>query len=46
MSRNPITAHYTAKIRDVANLMYENGVGSVMIVDDKGVLVGIVTERD
>ncbi len=46
MSKPPITAHYTAKIRDVATLMYNNGIGSVMIVDDKGVLVGIVTERD
>ncbi len=46
MSKNPITAHYTAKIREVANLMYQNGVGSVMIVDDGGVLIGIVTERD
>ncbi len=46
MSVPPIVAHYTTPIADVAKLMYENRIGSVMLVDDNSVLVGILTERD
>lgn len=46
MSVPPIVAHYTTPIVNVAKLMYENRIGSVMLVDDNGVLVGILTERD
>ncbi|MEM4499559.1 MAG: CBS domain-containing protein [Sulfolobales archaeon] len=46
MNAPPITAHYSASILEVAGLMFNKGVGSVMIVDDGGFLVGIITERD
>ncbi|MEN3047592.1 MAG: CBS domain-containing protein [Candidatus Caldarchaeales archaeon] len=46
MSAPPITLSTDAKIDDVPGVMWENGVGSVLIVDQRGKLVGIVTERD
>ncbi len=46
MSEPPITATLETTIAYVASLMRKNGIGSVLIVDEKGVLRGIVTERD
>lgn len=46
MSSPPVTLSSEAKVDDVPGVMWENGVGSVLIVDKKGKLVGIVTERD
>ncbi|MBO3769428.1 MAG: CBS domain-containing protein [Thermoproteota archaeon] len=46
MSFPPVTARADTLIEDVAKLMYDNNVGSVMIVDNAGVIVGIMTERD
>lgn len=46
MSKPPIVIHYNASLSEAAKLMYDNRIGSVMIVDDRGVLVGILTERD
>ncbi len=42
----PVTLPKTAKLREAAKLMYEKRIGSVLIVDEEGRLVGIVTERD
>lgn len=46
MSFPPVIARADTLIEDVAKLMYDNNVGSVMIVDNAGVIVGIMTERD
>jgi CBS domain-containing protein len=41
-----VTVHPTATILDAARKMHEAQVGSVLVVDDKGKLLGIFTERD
>ncbi len=46
MSSPPITASKEVCIDELANLMYQNRIGSVLIVDKEGNLEGIVTERD
>jgi len=46
MSTPPITAGEETPIEEIAKIMWDNRVGSVMITDSEGVLVGIVTERD
>jgi CBS domain-containing protein len=33
-------------VRDVVRVMYENSIGSIVIVDDVGRPIGIFTERD
>ena len=46
MSSPPITVDAGASILDASRVMFEKGVGSVLVVDSSGRLVGIVTERD
>jgi CBS domain-containing protein len=46
MVKDVVTANKHDKIRDVAISMYEKRVGSVVVVDDGGKPIGIVTERD
>lgn len=47
MTRSVVTASAAAPVRDVAELMRERGVGSVVLVDDDGETVaGLVTDRD
>ncbi len=46
MVKEVVTAKEHDKIRDVALRMYEKRVGSVVVVDDGGKPIGIVTERD
>ncbi|MEM1597599.1 MAG: CBS domain-containing protein [Pyrobaculum sp.] len=46
MVKNVVVAKENEKIREVAVKMYENKVGSVVVVDDEGKPIGIVTERD
>ena len=46
MSVPPITAPEDVTVSDVSHLMYENRIGSILIVDNQGKLIGIVTERD
>ena len=46
MSSPPITASKNVCIDEIANLMYQNRIGSVLIIDKEGRLEGIVTERD
>ncbi|MEM0453851.1 MAG: CBS domain-containing protein [Sulfolobales archaeon] len=46
MNTPPIVAHYNTSLLDVAKLMFDKWVGSVMVVDDNGCLLGIITERD
>jgi len=46
MVRDVVTAKKDEKIKDVALKMYEKKVGSVVVVDEEGKPVGIITERD
>ena len=46
MILDPITLSEGAKVSDALNLMEENKIGGIPIVDKKGILKGIVTNRD
>ena len=46
MHREVITAKPGDQISNVVAAMYRAGVGSVVVVDDRGVPIGIFTERD
>jgi CBS domain-containing protein len=46
MVKDVVTAKENDKIRDIAIRMYEKKIGSVVVVDDEGKPIGIVTERD
>jgi len=46
MVREVVTAGKNTPIKEAANSMYEKRVGSVVVVDEAGKPVGIVTERD
>jgi len=41
-----VTAGKNTPLKEAANSMYEKKVGSVVVVDEAGKPVGIVTERD
>lgn len=41
-----VTASPSDTVLDAVKKMYENNVGSVLVVDEQGRLVGIFTERD
>ncbi|MER3520954.1 MAG: hypothetical protein C4317_01445 [Acidimicrobiia bacterium] len=45
MQRNLVTASGEASLSDVAKIIHERGVGSVIIVEE-GRVLGILTERD
>ncbi len=46
MTESVVTAQPSATVRQVAELMRERNVGSVVLVDDTGALAGFVTDRD
>jgi CBS domain-containing protein len=46
MTESVVTAPSAAAVREVAGLMRERNVGSVVLVDDGGRPVAIVTDRD
>lgn len=46
MQRDLITVRPNEPLADVANLMWETRVGCVLVVDEKDILVGIITEGD
>ncbi len=46
MSTPPITLDINASVKKAARLMFDNRIGSVLIVDEEEKLRGIVTERD
>jgi len=46
MNKNVKVAHSDMKITDAAKLMSRCHIGSLIIVDDKGDIIGILTERD
>ena len=43
---DPVTLHKTATVGDAQNTMREFSIGGIPIVDSKGKLIGIVTNRD
>jgi IMP dehydrogenase len=43
---DPVTLPLTAKVKDAKNSMAEYGIGGIPIVDNEGILKGIVTNRD
>ena len=46
MSKPVVTAAPDTTLEEAARTMVENGVGSLVIVDEEGRVAGIVTERD
>jgi len=46
MTAPVVTASKEIPIEDAAKLMFDNRIGSVVIVNDEGKIEGIVTERD
>ena len=46
MTQQVISVRDDAKIRDAVDIIINKKIGGIPIVDDQGVLVGIVTERD
>ncbi len=44
--QDPVTVSKGATVADVLNLMKEHSIGGIPVVDEKGYLVGIVTNRD
>lgn len=46
MILNPITLTGDAFLSDAIKLMRENRIGGIPIIDDKGILIGIITNRD
>lgn len=46
MIQDPVTLNQDAVVGDALNLMAEHKIGGIPVVDDKNVLVGIVTNRD
>lgn len=46
MIYDPLTITREKKVSDALNMMKEYHIGGIPVVDDKGVLVGIVTNRD
>ena len=46
MILDPITLPITAKVFDAKNNMREHKIGGIPVVDDHGLLLGIVTNRD
>jgi len=46
MIQDPITLDINAKVSDALKLMKENKIGGIPVVNDDGVLIGIVTNRD
>jgi len=46
MTESVVTAQPSASVRQVAELMRERNVGSVVLLDEEGALAGFVTDRD
>jgi CBS domain-containing protein len=46
MTASVVTATQETAVQDIASLMRERNVGSVVLVDDSGHPVGMVTDRD
>jgi len=45
-ARTPVTVIGDASIREAMKLLVDNNIGSLIVVDEDGAPVGIITERD
>lgn len=46
MTPNPVTCSEQTPLREVARLMAQNDCGQIPVVDERGVPVGVITDRD
>lgn len=46
MSTNPITVGPKAKVKEMAQIMVDNRISCLPVVDDDGILLGVVDEED
>ena len=46
MILDPVTLHENATLKDAHKLMSENKIGGIPIVNENGILVGVLTNRD
>lgn len=46
MSSPPLAIHENEPLKKASKMMYENRIGSILVVDSEGKLIGIITERD
>ncbi|MGB9846129.1 MAG: DUF294 nucleotidyltransferase-like domain-containing protein [Desulfotomaculales bacterium] len=46
MTRSPVTCHQSTPVDAIARLMADYRISSVIVVDDQGYPVGLVTEKD
>jgi IMP dehydrogenase len=46
MIYDPVTINLEATVAEALNLMHEYRIGGILVVDDNGILKGIVTNRD
>lgn len=46
IKRAPVSVKPNATLRDVARILTENNIGIVVVVDDTGKPLGVVSERD
>lgn len=46
MNTPAITIHETASVKEIANVMIEQSISSIMVVDRNDKLTGIITEKD
>ncbi len=46
MIKDPITLRGDSTLQDALNIMRENRIGGIPIIDEKGILIGIITNRD
>lgn len=46
MTPNPVTVNLRDTVERVALLILERGIGGLPVVDDDGLLVGIITDHD
>ena len=46
MTSPPITAKSSMTVKEAAKIMVENNVGSIIVVDERGSLIGIITVKD
>ena len=45
MTPTVVTVHHDASVMEVVHLMLQRKFGGIPVVDDKGALIGMVTER-
>jgi len=46
MTHNVVTINHDVPVEDAANIMVSRKIGGLPVVDDKGVVVGVITETD